>query len=57
MQRTFLDMIIYIFLIVSFSLAIAAESNPVAADNKNVSLSLSGQVNRALLYIYDGEPR
>lgn len=55
MQRTFLGMIICIFLIFSFSLAFAAESKPVAAGNQNVSLSLSGQVNRALLYIYDGE--
>jgi hypothetical protein len=55
MQRPFLGVIMCIFLIFSFSLTAEAQSNPVAAGTNNVSLSLSGQVNRALLYIHDGE--
>ncbi len=36
-------------------LVAAAGKNPIEAGNRNVSLSLSGQVNRAILYTYDGE--
>jgi Gram-negative porin len=54
-QRMFLGAITCIFLMFSLSLAEEVQPNPVAAGTNNVSLSLSGQVNRALLYIYDGE--
>ncbi|MDH3598347.1 MAG: hypothetical protein OEU26_01765 [Candidatus Tectomicrobia bacterium] len=55
MQRKLVGLMICTLLIFSFSLTAEAQSNPVEAGKKNVSLSLSGQVNRALLYIHDGE--
>ena len=54
MQRQFLGVVLFILLLFPFSQAVAAGDNPLEAGTKNVSLSLSGQVNRALLYIYDG---